>query len=75
MRMPKQPTNLSIDSNLLKQARELDINLSATIEEALGELVRRRRRELWLQENRAAVGAYNEHVEQQGVFSDRLRNF
>ena len=60
MRMPKQPTNLSIDSSLLEQAREL---------------VRRQRRELWLQENRAAVGAYNDRVEQQGVFSDRLRNF
>lgn len=72
---PKKPTNLSINSDLLKQARELDINLSGTIEAALQELVQRRRRELWLQDNREAIGAYNEHVEENGVFSDRLRSF
>ena len=72
---PKKPTNPSINSDLLMQARELDINLSGTIEVALQELVRRRRRELWLQDNREAIGAYNEHVEEHGVFSDRLRSF
>lgn len=73
--MAKRPTNLSIDADLLRQARELDINLSATIEAALQELIRRRRREGWLVENAEAVAAYNQHIEEHGAFSDRLRHF
>jgi hypothetical protein len=32
-------------------------------------------RRLWLEENREAIQAYNEHVEQHGVFSAGLRGF
>lgn len=73
---PKKPTNLSINSDLLKKARELDIdNLSAVLEQALAEQVKERQRERWLAENREAIAAYNAHVDQHGVFSDGLRNF
>lgn len=34
-----------------------------------------RQREKWLRKNRAALDAYNEHVEKHGVFSDGLRSF
>lgn len=34
---PKKPTNLSINSDLLKKAKELDINLSAALEQILTE--------------------------------------
>jgi post-segregation antitoxin (ccd killing protein) len=30
---------------------------------------------LWLEENREAIEAYNEHVKQRGVFSAGLRGF
>ena len=72
---PKKPTNLSINSDLLKKAKELDINLSASLEEALESIVRRRLSEQWLSENREAIQSYNEHVETHGVFSDGLRSF
>lgn len=72
---PKRPTNLSLNSELLSQARSLGINLSAALEEALVEIVRRKRAEVWLEENRAATDAYNEHVERHGVFSEGLRGF
>lgn len=32
-------------------------------------------RTLWLEENREAIAAYNEHVAQHGVFSTGLRGF
>ncbi len=32
---PKKATNLSLNSDLLKRSRELNINLSATLEQAL----------------------------------------
>jgi len=72
---PKRPTNVSINSDLLSKARELKINLSATLETALTELVNARQRELWKEENRAAIDAYNQMVEERGAFSDDLRSF
>lgn len=72
---PKKPTNLSLNSDLLRKARELDINLSSSLEEALGEIVKRRLREQWLSENGEAIASYNEHVEANGVFSDGVRSF
>ncbi|MBI5329345.1 MAG: type II toxin-antitoxin system CcdA family antitoxin [Betaproteobacteria bacterium] len=72
---PKKPANLSVNSDLLSKARELDINLSATLESALAEALKRKQREQWLTENKAAMDAYNEHVESHGVFSDGLRSF
>jgi antitoxin CcdA len=71
----KKPTNLSVNSDLLRQAREFNINLSQTLEEGLIRELRRRRREIWLQENREALDAYNTHVERDGVFSDGIRSF
>lgn len=72
---PKKPTSVSINIDLLAQAKALGINLSATLETALMELVNARQRELWKEENRAAIDAYNQLVEQQGVFGDDLRSF
>ena len=72
---PKRATNLSVNSDLLRRARELDVNLSATLEQALADEVRRRQRDAWLDENRTAINAYNEAVEKHGTFSDRLRRF
>ncbi|MDT4855617.1 Post-segregation antitoxin CcdA [compost metagenome] len=72
---PKKAANLSINSDLLSKARELDINLSATLEQALADALKSRQRELWLAENRAAMAAYNQHIEADGVFSDDLRSF
>ena len=72
---PKKATNLSINSDLLRKSRELDINLSSALEQALEQIVKRRLYETWLEENRAAIESYNEHVERHGVFSDGVRGF
>lgn len=72
---PKKAANLSINGDLLSKARELDINLSATLELALAAALKQKQREQWLANNADAIGAYNEHVEKQGVFSDGARSF
>ncbi len=71
----KKSTNLSVNSDLLMKAKALDINLSATLEQALSDVLRKRAKELWLLENRDAITAYNQHVTEDGVFSDDLRFF
>ncbi len=72
---PKRSANLSVNSDLLDKAKESGINLSATLEQALAEALKNKQREQWLTENRAAINAYNDHVEIHGVFSDDLRSF
>ena len=74
-RRRKKATNLSADESLLDQARRLKLNLSQVFEAGLTEAIRQRQREEWLRKNRAALEAYNEHVERDGVFSDGLRSF
>ncbi len=71
----KRPANLSVDANLLEEARRLKLNLSKVFEASLTEAIRKHQAEEWLAKNRAALEAYNEHIEKDGVFSDGLRSF
>ncbi len=70
---PKKPTNLSINSDLLDKARRLKLNLSATLESALAEEVRKAERDQWLKENKKAIDVSNKLAEQNGLFSDSYR--
>ena len=70
---PKKPTNLSVNSDLLTKARDLRINLSATLEAALEKQVRDSARENWLKENKKAIALLNEFAENNGLFSDSYR--
>jgi antitoxin CcdA len=72
---PKKAANVSINSDLLREAKTLKINLSATLEHQLVHLIRQKRRAQWIKENRPALDDYNAFVEEHGVFSDRLRQF
>ncbi|MFM8330668.1 MAG: type II toxin-antitoxin system CcdA family antitoxin [Candidatus Methylumidiphilus sp.] len=71
----KKATNLSINAELLREAKALDINLSQAFEAHLAELVRAKKQKRWLDENREAINAYNGFVEGQGVFSEGWRSF
>lgn len=71
----KKSTRLHVNSSLLAKARELGVDVAATLEEALVSEVHKRTRETWLAENREAIEAYNEHVAQYGVFSAGARGF
>ena len=72
---PKRAANLSVNSDLLNQARALNINLSAAFEKTLAALVKTNQQQVWLAENQKAINAYNQHVDENGVFSDTLRTF
>jgi len=71
----KQATNLSLNSDLLAEAKRLKINLSATMEKVLAEEVRQMKAKQWLQENRSALESCNELVEKNGMLSDAYRSF
>jgi len=72
---PKRAVNVIVNVDLLRHARELDIDLSHTLESALVVEVAERARQRWLAENRSAIDAYNRDVERNGCFADSLRDF
>ena len=72
---PKKATNLSVNSDLLNKSRELNINLSATLEQALKDKLASKRAEKWNKQNKNAIKAYNDFVEENGNFSDEHRTF
>lgn len=73
--VPKRPTNVSIDADLLRHAKELGVNLSQVLEEQLALRIREAERARWLAENRSAIEAYNDRIDREGAFSDGLRRF
>ena len=72
---PKKATNLSLNSELLSEAKRLNINLSATMEKALEKEVSQRLQTEWLEENAKAIDACNELTTKHGLFSDSYRVF
>ncbi|HOP40216.1 MAG TPA: type II toxin-antitoxin system CcdA family antitoxin [Geobacteraceae bacterium] len=72
---PKKSTNLSINSDLLRQAKERKINISKALEMHLAELLREENSRRWKEENQEAIDEYNRRVQAHGTFSDGLRRF
>jgi len=72
---PKRPVNLTIDADLLKKAKELDIQLSSEFENLLERLVAEKKHEIWQNEVRDSIETYSAYIEKNGTFSDGLREF
>ena len=72
---PKKATNLSVNSDLLRRSRELKINLSATLEQALRTKLAEQAAEQWQRDNKKAIQAYNDFVDEHGCFGDDFRSF
>ncbi|MCL4431698.1 MAG: type II toxin-antitoxin system CcdA family antitoxin [Epsilonproteobacteria bacterium] len=72
---PKKSANLSINSDLIQQAKALKINLSKLLEEKLAQTIAAQKESVWIDENKEAIEEYNDRVSKSGVFSDRLRRF
>ncbi len=72
---PKKPTNLTVNTDLLNQAKNLNLNISSILEAALSDVVKQKKKEKWLEENSDAIKIYNDQVSKYGLFSDDLRTF
>lgn len=72
---PKKATNLSLNSDLLIKSKALNINLSATLEQALKEKLAATEAKIWVHDNKNAIKAYNEFIEDNGCFGDEFRSF
>jgi antitoxin CcdA len=74
-RRRKTPTNLSLREDLVRRARDLKLNLSAVLESALEEVIRKSENDAWLAENLEAIDAYNARIAKRGAFGDDWRRF
>jgi antitoxin CcdA len=66
----KRAVNLFVDVELLDHARRLRVNMSETLERRLRMIVRADLERSWLEQNRAAIEAYNARVAAHGLLSD-----
>lgn len=66
----KRAVNLFVDAELLDEARRLRINVSETLERRLRSIVRVEAEKRWLEQNRAAIDAYNRRVATHGLLAD-----
>jgi len=69
----KRAVNLFVETELLDEARRLNINISETLEQRLRGLVRAEQEKRWLQENRDAIASINAFIDRHGLLADRLR--
>lgn len=70
---PKRTVSPTIDSDIYRQARELNVNASRVAEEAPANEVERRLAETLAAEIRADLAAANEYVDKNGSFAELAR--
>lgn len=71
----KRAINLSIDSEVIDEARGLGLNLSEEAENALRRRVSEERANQWRAANREAIEEANQELGRNGLWSDGLRTF
>ena len=71
----RRPTNVTLPDALLRDARELGINLSQACERGLAAEVTALRRQRWLEHNHDAIRDWNEHVAEHGLPLAAYRSF
>jgi antitoxin CcdA len=71
----RRPTNVSLASDLIDEAKRLDINISQACEKGLAAEVKRAREEKWIEENWEAIQSSNAYVEKHGLPLAKYRMF
>ncbi|MEM8823076.1 MAG: type II toxin-antitoxin system CcdA family antitoxin [Pseudomonadota bacterium] len=73
--MPTRKTSLTMDADLLDEAKEYGINISAAASSGLEKVVKAERQRRWQTENQAWVDEYNALVEKHGLPLAKHRAF
>jgi antitoxin CcdA len=71
----KRAINLSLNAQVLEKARELGLNVSATVDALLAEEVKRVYWQRWNEENKEAIDHYNARIAKEGIPLARYRSF
>lgn len=71
----RKSTNLTLDAQLVADAKAMGLNLSETAERAIAEAVRDEKARRWKEDNREAIEATNRYVARHGLPLARYRQF
>lgn len=71
----RHPTNVTLPENLLREARQLNINVSQACERGLVAEVTAAKAKQWLQENREGIAAWNAYIEGNGLTLAEFKQF
>ncbi len=71
----RRSVNLPLDADLVAEAKALNTNISRAAEEGLVEAIRRRKAEMWLEENAEAIEENNRYFEEHGLPFAEFRGF
>jgi antitoxin CcdA len=64
---PRRATSLTMDRQLLDEARALGVNVSRAAEAGVEAALKQARTEAWKRENAGAFADYNAYIEQNGL--------
>ena len=70
----KRAVNVTVDENVLAGAKQLGLNLSQVLEDALKKRVSEERTRRWQEEHREAIEAHNRFVEKHGILGPKYRS-
>ena len=72
---PRRPSNLSIDADLMKEAKALSLNVSRAAEEGIERSVAAEKARRWKEENKHLIEGWNEWVNENGLPLAKYRMF
>ncbi|WP_294174211.1 type II toxin-antitoxin system CcdA family antitoxin [uncultured Sphingomonas sp.] len=71
----KRSTNVSLSEDLVREAKQLGISISAACEQGLAGALKQERERRWIEENAEAIRSYNEWIRRNGVPLAKYRRF
>jgi len=71
----RRPANVSLSSELIDEAKRLEINISQACEKGLAAEVKKARDDKWIEENWEAIQFWNDYVEKNGLPLAKYRMF
>jgi antitoxin CcdA len=71
----RRATNLSLDADILEEAKAMKVNLSRAAEDGIAEAIAREKARQFREENAEAIRSSNEYVEKHGLPLEKYRAF
>lgn len=71
----RKSANLSIEADLIAEAKALQVNISRAAETGIADAVRKEKERRWKEENREAIESSNRWVSEHGLPLAKYRQF
>lgn len=75
MSSSRKSANLTIDAQLVDEAKALKVNLSRAAQDGIARAVAKEKAKQWQEENAEAIQSSNEYVEKYGLPLEKYRLF